>query len=164
MKDTDWWHYQMTRDTKGTWGAKNWRQMLVEMALQINDTCKWHSHYMMWCWICYFKYDVLMNFLLHLMFRRKWKGVGMAYFKMLIQHLSTATDRNYKKPPSGWLVSELLFKDRTTSMYYWGTPTPWRANDDDDDGGGGDDDDDNDNNSDGQLKILTAIIIILTDP
>jgi len=69
-------------------------------------------------------YDVLMNFLLHLMFRRKWKGAGIAYFKMSIQHLPTATDRNYRKPPSGWLVSELLLKDRISSIYYWGTPTP----------------------------------------
>jgi len=65
-------------------------------------------------------YDVMMNFLLHLMFRRKWRGGGIAYFKMLIQHLPRATDRNYKKPPSGWPVSELLFKDRISSMYYWG--------------------------------------------
>jgi len=36
---------------------------------------------------CYFMYDVLMNFLLHLMFRRKLKGGGITYFKMLIQHL-----------------------------------------------------------------------------
>jgi len=29
MKETDWWHYQMTWDTKGTWGAQSWRQLLV---------------------------------------------------------------------------------------------------------------------------------------
>lgn len=51
------------------------------------------------------------------MFRRKWNGAGIAYLKILIQHLPGATDRNYKKPLSEWLVSEMMSKDGISSMY-----------------------------------------------
>jgi hypothetical protein len=34
----------------------------------------------------------------------------------VIHNLHGATERNYKKPLSGWLVSKFVFKDRISSM------------------------------------------------